>query len=218
MAIQEISKDTEILPGKWICGQSNINHGLCSAPRKVVRISGDRFYMTDRHGEDEGSFITRKSALYLCDTQEEGQSLADISRANHEAIAESIKSITEINKARLQALVRETIPYNNVVVKIVDETIDGFDGHSSSGCTEGKPYSFAFRTNFPKRLLRQYLSVIEKCGFPDGTVGMSEKATGFNEDEGYAYVVWNSYGLFFKYGAIPDEVMEKYEALIKDLY
>jgi hypothetical protein len=105
MAIQEVKKGGEIKDGMWICTESNIINGLCSAPRQVLRIKGDRIYTTNRHGEDDGSFITRKTVLYACDTRDEANSLHQVSRENVAAISASVKAIAEANEARLKALI-----------------------------------------------------------------------------------------------------------------
>lgn len=110
--------------------------------------------------------------------------------------------------------VEVSVPYNKMIVKITDQIQDCFDGHESTGLTDGPDSGeFTFQTNFNKSMLPMYLDMFGEIGFPDGTVGICEQATGFNDDEGYSFPVPECYGLYFLYGAIPDEMMAKFGAL-----
>ena len=109
---------------------------------------------------------------------------------------------------------KQAVPYNKMVVQIEHEIQDLFDGYESTGFTAvPDSASFSFRANFNKSLLPMFLEMFEEIGFPDGTVGISEKATGFNEDEGYSFPVPDCYGLYFLLGEIPGDMMEKYNTL-----
>jgi len=104
MAIQVITNDTEIVKGKWVCGATNIHFGLCSAPRQVDRVVGSRIYLVPSEGK-VGSFISRKSAQFVCDTKEEGDELGKMSFENYRAVNASITAITDATKARMMAFI-----------------------------------------------------------------------------------------------------------------
>jgi len=83
MSIRKITENTEISPDQYVCGKSKALHAICAPPRKVLRTGGERIYVANPHGEDEGEYFTRATALYLCDTIEEGEALLVISRERY---------------------------------------------------------------------------------------------------------------------------------------
>lgn len=85
MAILKATKTTPISPGQWICGDSLIRDGICKSPRKVTRVSGQRVYFLDRHGEEE-CYCSRHTIQFVCDTKEEGDRMHAISEAQRRAL------------------------------------------------------------------------------------------------------------------------------------
>jgi hypothetical protein len=110
MAITKITTDTDINAGQWLCKESFMYHTICASPRMVVKTSGQRIYLTNRHGEDEGDYIARKSALYLCDTKEEALAVHAISNEQVAAITASTKAIEAAHKAKIDALIAAAVP------------------------------------------------------------------------------------------------------------
>ena len=104
MAIKHVTETTEIRPDQWVCPQSQIYDRICEAPRRVIKASGQRVYLAERDGRSMGSFIARKSCVYVCDTQEEGEAVYAISREQDEAITASRKAIKAQYAARIHAL------------------------------------------------------------------------------------------------------------------
>lgn len=105
MAIQKITDTTEIKAGQWLCQSPTFYDRICSRPAKVVKSSGQRIYITNRDGEDEGDYIARKSAKFVCDTREEGDALHKISTAQEAEITDSTKAIKAKYRAQVDALI-----------------------------------------------------------------------------------------------------------------
>ncbi len=78
MTITKITKDTTIEPGQYVCFDSMMLGGVCSYPRKVTKVAGQRIYALDKHEEKE-SFKSRQTAVFLCTDKNEGIALSAIS-------------------------------------------------------------------------------------------------------------------------------------------
>lgn len=104
MTIREVTEETEITSGQWVC-PAPLNHDrICDAPRKVAKTSAARVYLLESNGMGLGSFIARKTCLYVCDTDEEAAAVFCISREQASAIADSNEAIRAEYRARIAAL------------------------------------------------------------------------------------------------------------------
>lgn len=104
MTIQKVTETTEIRADQWVCPQSLVYDRICEKPRRVVKVSGQRVYLAEEDGRSIGSFIARKSCVYVCDTQEEGAAVYAISREQDAAISASVKAIKAQHTARINAI------------------------------------------------------------------------------------------------------------------
>lgn len=104
MTIHHVTETTELREGQWVCPQSIIFDRICERPRRIVKVSGKRVYVTQEDGRDFGYFIARRSCVYVCDTQEEADAVYAISREQDDAIAASRKAIKAQHTARIHAL------------------------------------------------------------------------------------------------------------------
>jgi hypothetical protein len=104
MAINKVTKDTPIHRDNWVCETPMLRDGLCSQPRKVVRVSGQRIYLAAKTGEDRGDYIARTSALYVCDTKAEGDAVHAISNDQRAAL----DAVRADHKAKVAALIAGT--------------------------------------------------------------------------------------------------------------
>lgn len=101
MAIQKTTPETSIERDQWVCETPMLRDGICSHPRKVVRVSGQRIYLTDKTGEDRGDYIARTSALYVCDSKAEADSVHAISNEQRAAL----DAVRIAHKAKINALI-----------------------------------------------------------------------------------------------------------------
>lgn len=104
MAIKRVTSSTEIKAGQFVCFETLLVNGICNRPRKVLEVSGQRIYYADRHGEPDG-YKMHKTALYVCDTEDEGRQLHGLSEQQFAAINEATKRI----KAEFDAKVAELV-------------------------------------------------------------------------------------------------------------
>ena len=77
MTITIISRDTEVKPGQFVCGGTSISNGTCTGPREVVSASPSRVYYNDVERK-RTRFMLRENALYLCDTEQEGMTMFNL--------------------------------------------------------------------------------------------------------------------------------------------
>ncbi len=78
MSVTKITEGTKIEPGQWVCFITMMNNAVCGLPRRVVKVAGKRIYTMDRNEVAE-EYRALKSAVYLCDTKEEGLELQELS-------------------------------------------------------------------------------------------------------------------------------------------
>lgn len=86
MAITRIADSTTLVPGKWLCLEPVLNDGICSEPRKIIRVAGLRVYVVARDGSEK--FRPIKSVAFVCDTEAEGMTLVDIQKSQLQALAD----------------------------------------------------------------------------------------------------------------------------------
>lgn len=85
---------------------------------------------------------------------------------------------------------------NGKVVEITQVGRGDFYDQKIGYPNEGESFVLDFITNFRSHLLPQYLEALGKLDIPEGAVGISEKATGFDEDTGETFPVHDCHGLF----------------------
>lgn len=107
MAITRITSTTEIKAGQWVCKHSIFTDGICSTPKKVIRVAGQRIYITNRSGEDDGEYMARNSVVFICDAQDEGLRLRNLSDEQVKAIIAATKAIKAEHDAKINALIAE---------------------------------------------------------------------------------------------------------------
>lgn len=105
MAIQRVTPTTAIEPGQWALETSMMMYGICGHPRKVTKVSGQRIYLTNRHEEDNGKFIARKSIVFVCDTKEEAEAVHMISKSQYLTIEGIIRKIKDEFGDKINALI-----------------------------------------------------------------------------------------------------------------
>lgn len=92
MAIIRVTKDSVIKPGQFVCFSSLMSDALCGRPMCVSRIVGSRVYFTDREGDSE-EYRSAKTAVFLCDTKEEGAALFALIRAQHHGFKVAVAAL-----------------------------------------------------------------------------------------------------------------------------
>lgn len=78
MSIKRVTPETVIEPGQYVCFESVMIGGLCTPPRRVTRVAGQRLYVMDRHDETE-KFKSRKTAVFV-GTKDDGDAAYEISK------------------------------------------------------------------------------------------------------------------------------------------
>jgi len=105
MTIHYVNETTEIRADQWVCPQPTFGTSrICGEPRRVVKASGQRVYLAEKDGRSLGNFISRKSCVYVCDTQEEAAAVHAISEEQYSAIQASVGSIKAQHAARIHAI------------------------------------------------------------------------------------------------------------------
>jgi hypothetical protein len=110
--IAKIERDTKIEPGQWVCFSSMMLGGICSSPRRVTRVAGQRLYVMDKHEEKE-SFKSIQSAVFVCSTKKEGDELTAISQ---QIVKDRFNRINELEadiKAKGEAAVAVLVATSN---------------------------------------------------------------------------------------------------------
>lgn len=105
MTIKRVGPTTTIQPGQWALETSMLMYGFCGWPRKVVKVSGQRVYLTNRHEEDEGKFIARKSVVFVCDTKDEGDALYELSKSQYMTIEGTIQKLKGEFRDKINSLI-----------------------------------------------------------------------------------------------------------------
>jgi hypothetical protein len=108
MSIQKVTAETEIKPGQWALERSAYSDSLFARPRRVVKASGQRIYLTDEKGIDDGLFVARKSVAYLCDTREQAEGMYQISERHHAAIQEARDAVHAESAARIACAIGDS--------------------------------------------------------------------------------------------------------------
>jgi len=104
MAIKRVTADTPILANQYVCFESMMRDAICTQPYSVEKVSGQRIYYTNRHGEDEG-YKLRKNVVFVCDTLAEGDFLRDVSQAQLYAIDAATTAVKAEHTKKIDALI-----------------------------------------------------------------------------------------------------------------
>lgn len=99
MAITRKPDAARITPGKWICRSSMMTDGICSAPRLVTRVAGQRAYFIGREGDEK--YCALKTVAFACDSEKEGLELADLEKSQLRAL----RAVKDEYKKMIDALI-----------------------------------------------------------------------------------------------------------------
>lgn len=84
----------------------------------------------------------------------------------------------------------------------------------------GRPTEAGYRfySNYRKSLLPSLMEIFKEAGFPNGSVGIAESATGYDEGTGITFPVTDCVGIYFDRNRITNDMMQIYNHLTRDLY
>lgn len=78
MTIVRYKDGTEIREGQYVCAESIILGGLCTKPRKVTRVAGQRVYF-ERDGREK--YMSKRCVVFVCDIESEGMGIFELGMA-----------------------------------------------------------------------------------------------------------------------------------------
>jgi hypothetical protein len=107
MATHKITSEIEIKPGQWVCRLpfSMFSSHLCDRPQLVMGASGQRIYLAETSGANQGNYISRSTAAYLCDTEAEALAVYAVSESQARALQASRDAIKAEHEAKIAALI-----------------------------------------------------------------------------------------------------------------
>ena len=102
MTIKRVETNTEIKANQWITKESMMIDAICGLPRKVVKVSNNRVYFTNRHGEDEGNFCLKRSIKFVSDSKEELEIMYAISLEQEKELSATRKEVLAKYRTKIQ--------------------------------------------------------------------------------------------------------------------
>lgn len=84
----------DVKPGQFVCFKSLLGNTLCGRPMCISRRAGSLLWFSAHEGDAE-EFRSIKSAVFVCDTADEGAALLALSRAHREGYEAAVEALTK---------------------------------------------------------------------------------------------------------------------------